>query len=149
MATTSTVPTVIDALLARLATAGVTAFESWPGPEAAREMLVLGEVDWDDYRVASIKPGRQQRQEDYAVAFELFVMGRAGTTPSVPKAARDRAFVILGLVEDVLATNWTLSTAAATVQRVELRVVNGGPRVFEKGWAWRIAGRFDVYARLT
>src|SRR5688572_24731419 len=99
MATTSTVPTVTTAVLAALNAAlpaGVDAFETWPGPEAAPEMVVLGEVAWDDYELAAIKAGRQRRQETYAIGYEVFVFGKAGTTPASPATARDRAFVLNG-----------------------------------------------------
>lgn len=162
MATTSTVPTVIDALLAAFnienypeeyqatygGLAGVMTHEAWPGPDASAEMVVLGEVTWDEYRIATIKSGRKQRQENYAVGFEVFIMGAPGSKPTDPSTARDRALEVLAAIEDVLADDPTIGLAAGTVQRIELEPTEAGPRVFEKGWAYRIAGRFNVHARL-
>ena len=154
MATTSTVPTVIDAALSAINAdlpSGVEAFEAWPGPEAAAEMVVLGEVTWEDYEVASIKAGRQRRQEDWTVAFEVFVFGTAyaakGSTPANPAPARNRAFVLATSLEDVLADNPKLGVGSGGWAATALTAA--GPRVFEKGWAYRVAGRIHVQARLT
>lgn len=146
--TTSTVPEVIDSLLALLATDGrLPTFEAWPGPEASREMLVLGTVSWDDYRIATIKDGRQQRQEDFEIAFEVFVLGGAGTSPANPSAARARAFELLAVVEDILANDPKIGLGQS-VQWVEIRPTEAEPRVFEKGWAFRITGSLVGHARL-
>lgn len=149
MGTTSSVPGVIDATLAAVNAdlSGVTAFESWPGPEAADEMVVLGEVTWDEYELAAIKTGRQQRQEAWSVGFEVFVAGAAGTTPDNPKPARDRAFEITTSLEDVFAANPKLGITAGGWAQAKL--TEAGPRVFEKGWAYRVAGRLHVSVRLT
>lgn len=151
MATTSTFPTVIDALLTLLNAnlpGTVTAYESWPGPDAAAEMVVLGEVTWSKYEIASLKVGRQRRQEDYTVGFEVFVFGTTGTSPTNPKPVRDRAAVLFSEVEDLLADNPKLSLGV-TVQQVEPHPAEAGPRVFEKAWAYRVAGQIEVNARLT
>lgn len=147
MSTTSTVSATIDALLAAFQAAGaLPAFESWPGPgDAKPEMLVLGEVTWDDYAIATIKAGRKQRQENWSIGFELFVMGAPGTTPADPAPARVRAFALLAPIENVLADD---PETTPDVQWVEIRPTEAGPRVFEKGWAYRIAGRFVARARL-
>lgn len=148
MSTTSTVPEVIDSLLALLATDGrLAAFESWPGPEAAREMLVLGTVTWEDYRIATIKSGRKQRQEDFEIAFEVFVVGATGTSPAAPSPARARAFELLAVVEDMLADDPKIGVGQS-VQWVEIRPSEAEPRVFEKGWAFRITGSLVGHARL-
>lgn len=150
MATTSTVPTVIDAVLAAVNAdlpAGVDAFEAWPGPEAAAEMVVLGEITWETYDLTAVKAGRQRRQEDWSVEFEVFVFGLAGTTPSDPKIARDRAFLLATSLENVLAANPKIGVGAGGWAHTAL--TTAGPRVFEKTWAYRVAGRIHVSARLT
>jgi hypothetical protein len=148
MSTTTTVPAVTDGLLAALQTGPVQVFESWPGPEAAPEMIVLGEVEWDSYEIATIKAGRKHRQEEYGIGFEVFVVGAEGTTPASPKAARPRGFEIFGDVEDVLADDVTGGTDFTTVQFIVSAPRTAGPRVFERGWAYRVAGVFQVRARL-
>lgn len=150
MATTSLVPTVVDAALTAFNAdlpGGVKAFESWPGPDAAPEMVVLGEITWDEYELASIKTGRQHRDEDWSVDFEVFVFGRGGTIPSNTKPVRDRAFVLASSLEDVLAANPKLGITSGGW--VQTHLTTAGPRVFEKGWAYRVAGRIHVHARLT
>lgn len=150
MSTTSTVPVVTDALLSIDPT---KSFEAWPGPEAAPEMLVLGEVTWAEgseaTRIATVKVGRKQRSEFYLIAFELYIMGAANTSPASPKDARDRAFTFLREYEDALAEDVTGNTDFATVQWIEVHATEAGPRVFERGWAYRIAGAFAVHARLV
>jgi hypothetical protein len=150
MAATSTVPAVLDAVLGAVNTdlpGTVQAFEAWPGPNAAEEMVVFGEVTWEAYEVASIKSGRQHRQETFTIGFEVFVFGKAGTTAALPKAARDRAFVLTESLEDVLAAAPELGTGPGGW--VETRLTAAGPRVFEKGWAYRCAGNIHANARLT
>ena len=156
MSTTSTVPAAITSLLTlfnnALTTASladVRAFESWPGTDAAREMVVFGEVEWDEYEIASIKAGRQRRDEDWAIGFEVYVIGKAETTPKEPVTARDRAFAILAALESALADTPRGGLSAPTVDWVQVRPTVAGPRVFEQGWAYRVAGRIHVHARLT
>lgn len=148
--TTTTVPTVIDAFLAAVNADTETpqAFESWPGPEAAPEMFVLGEIDWATYEIPTIKAGRKARQETYDIGFELFVMGAEGTSPAEPSAARLVAFNFLAPIEDLLAEDPSGGTDYVTVQHVQLRPTAAGPRKFERGWAYRIAGQIHVEARL-
>lgn len=151
MGTTSTVPAVLDAFLTLVngALADVTAFEQWPGAAAAPEMVVLGEVEWDDEYIATVKAGRKQRQEDWSVEFEVFIFHTPGTVPDDPKPARDRAFAVLADIEDVCANDPKLGLDAGTVQYAGLRPTSAGPRKFEKAWAYRIAARLYVSARLT
>lgn len=150
MSTTSTVPAVLDAFLAAInqQMAGVTAFESWPGPEATAEMVFLGEVTWDDYEIATIKAGRKQRDETWHVEFDLWVAGQGDTTPANPKPQRDRAFQILTAMENVLAVDPTAGSGFATVQHVQIHPENGKPIRFEGGWAWAIKGHITTHARL-
>lgn len=148
MGTTSSVPAVLDAFLdlVNLSLDGVTAYEQWPGPSAAPEMVVLGEIEWDNEEIATIKAGRKQRQEDWAVEFEVFVFHTPGTVPDDPKPARDRAYAIFAEIEDVCANDPKLGVG---IQYAGLRPTSAGPRKFEKGWAYRIACRLYVFARLT
>ena len=150
MATTSTSDAVIDAALAALNAdlpAGVNAFEAWPGPDGGPEMVCLGEVDWIEYEVASIKAGRQRRNEEYTIGWEVYVFGAAGTSPANPKPARERASVIAAEVVDIFADNPKLGVGNGGWAGTEF--VQKGPRVFEKGWAYRYAGTIHVNARLT
>lgn len=150
MATNSTAPAVIDAALAAVNAdlpGTVTAFESWPGPDAAPEMVVFGEIGWEEYEVASIKAGRQHRQETFTIGFEVFVFGTAGTTPAITKPVRDRAFLLATSLEDCLAEAPELGVGPGGWS--ETRLTAAGPRVFEKAWAYRVAGNIHVNARLT
>lgn len=155
MSTTSIVPDAIDSLVAELgaamtgANAAVTVHEAWPGPDAVREMVVFGEVTWPDYSIATIKAGRQYRNEEFNLAFEVLIFGEPNTSPAEPKPARDRAFAVLAVVEDFLAVDPQAALASDVIQWAEIRPASAGPRVFEHGWAYRIAGSIVGKARLT
>lgn len=146
--TTSSVPAVTDGLLAQLNESQVPAFEVWPGPEAAREMVVLGDVDWDEYEIATIKAGRKWRDERYDLGFEIFVFGEPGTTAADPTPARNRAYEIFASIEDDLATDVTADLGFAVVQWIQVNPRQAHPRQFENAWAYRISGVFAVFARL-
>lgn len=154
MSTTSTVPAAIDSLLTLLAdgmagaNADVGVFETWPGPDATAEMLLLGEVKWPDYGIATIKTGRPYRDEEYTVEFEVLIFGAEGSTPSAPKPARDRAFAVLEVLDDVVTNDPTVALGT-TVKWVELRLESAMPHVFETAWAYRVAGQIVGKARLT
>ena len=140
---------MIDALL-ELVNAeldGVTAYPSWPGPDASREMVVLGEIRWEEYELATIKAGRKRRDENWSVEFEVYVLGMAETSPADPNPARDRAFEIFAALENTLADDPKLGLTS--VDWVQVTPEEAGPRVMERGWAYRIAGRVHAYARLT
>lgn len=156
MSTTSTVPAVLEALLTTLNAdyladddlAHVKAHEAWPGPDATSEMLIFGEVSWDEYVIPTIKAGRQARQEGWSVPFEVWVVGDAGTSPTDPSASRDRAFAILAVAEDAVAEDPWVGLGRVAVQHVQIRPLTAGPHQFEKGWAYVITGRFQTEARL-
>lgn len=154
MSTTSTVPAVIDALLDTINTdlAGVTAYETWPGPEASDEMVVLGAIRWTDYKIATVKTARKQRDEEYEIDWFIYAAGETGTTPDDPKPQRDRAFEIMESLENVLADDPAAGLGHASI--ISIEVVPGDddtqPYVYPetKGWAYRIAGKFRIRARL-
>lgn len=156
MSTTSTAPAVVTALLSALNAAyladvdldHVKAWESWPGPAATSEMLILGQVAWDEYEIPTIKAGRQARQEEWHVPFEVWVVGAEGTTPSAPAASRTRAFAILAVAENVVADDPWVGLDRSDVQWVQIRPETAAPHEFESGWAYVITGRFRAAARL-
>ncbi len=152
MATTSTVPLVIDALLSTINDDldDVTAYPFWPGPNGEADMVVLGDITWDEYKIATIKAGRQHRNEVYSVAFELVSLSLAGdTSPADPTATRDHAFEILASLEDVLALDPRAGLDADVVRQIEVQVNQTRIRQFEQGVGWLIEGQFNVTARLT
>lgn len=153
--TASTVGIVQDALVsridARVADLGdIKVAGVWPGPQAKKEMLFLGETRWEDYDIASIKGGRKQRDERYEIDFELWVLAESGS-PSDPSTTRDRAFDILEKAEDDLALDPNIGLGNA-VQWVTIRPKSAEPRVLKgdgaKGWFYLIKGAFIAHARL-
>jgi hypothetical protein len=152
VSTTSTVPAVMAAVLDQLKTnmpPGVVVAEEWPGYDGGPEMVFLGEVTWEEYRIPTIKAGRKQRQEQYDIAFQIMVFGGSLTAPGKPTVAKDRAFEIFAALEDVLADDVTAGTDFLTVQHVQVHPSEGGARKHEKGYAYRLAGAITVAARLT
>ena len=153
MSTTSTVPAVLDALLSTINAdlEGVTAFEVWPGPEASAEMVVFGEVRWNEYRIPTVQAGRKQRDEEYEIEWFVYVAGEPGTTPNDPKPARDRAFEIMESLEDVLAADPAAGLGYASIKEIQVSPGDDptGPVLFgDKAWAYRIPGKFTIKARL-
>lgn len=152
MSTTSTVPAVLDALLSTINAdlTNVTAYETWPGPEASAEMVVFGEIRWTEYKIATVKTSRKQRDEEYEIDWFVYVAGEPGTTPDDPKTARDRAFEIMESLEDVLADDPAAGLGYASIISIEVApgAETTGPVLFEKGWAYRIPGKFAIRARL-
>lgn len=149
MATTSTVPAVRAALqteIEALLPSGVKCYRSWPGPDAAREMIVLGKVE-GSHESATVKAGRQQRQESYTIEAEAWVFGADGATPANCGPVEDRAWTLMESVENVLADDPKIGTAVihwARPGRIEQDIA-----AFEKSWAVRVAITIEVEARLT
>lgn len=151
MTSTSSVPLILDALLDTLTAAmPVPVFEAWPGDAAAeREMVFFGETTWLEYVIPTIKAGRKARQENYEIEFEVWRVLDEGTTPAAPKASRDRCFELFGLVEDALAEDVTAGAGFESIQWAVSRPETAGPRKFERGFAYRVAGSIEVHARLS
>lgn len=148
MSTTSRAPAVTDAIIG-WADPPAPIFEAWPGPEAAKEMIVLGQVDWTVYAIPTIKAGRKQRQEEFEIEFEVYVVGGAGTSPASPKVARDRAFELFTFIEDNLADDVSAGLGFESIQHIQVHPKESGPRTFERGWMYRIAGAIAVASRLV
>lgn len=153
MSTTTTVPAVIDALLTTINAdlTAVTAYEVWPGPEASDEMVVFGDIRWTDYRIATVKTARKQRDEEYEIDWFIYVAGEPGTTPDVPKPARDRAFEIMESLENVLAADPAAGLGYASIISIQVspgEEPTGPVLIGERGWAYRIPGKFTIQARL-
>jgi len=156
MSTTSTVPAVIDAYLSAVNTkmtadglTDVIAYETWPGPESAREMVVLGDINWTEAEFPVLtNAGRTQRDELYTIDFSIWVIGGSGDAPSDPSESRDRAFEIMESLENVLATDPTAGTNYQTVSWAKHNAETAAAAQFEWGWAYVITGNIAVKARL-
>lgn len=161
-ATTSTVPQVKAALVTLLtnALAPVQVAYAWPGADTADESVFLGHhpsltADILGIQttiaspIATIKAGRQQRQQDYPIPVTLWSF-RPDLRSDGAAEAEAGGFVLLAGLEDVLANAPALGLT--TIQRAELNVVSqigGGPIPFESGWASVLVAEVDIYSRLT
>ena len=152
MSTTSTAPAVITAYLAAVNADldNVDAFETWPGPEASREMVILGDINWteNEFPVLPNPAGRTQRDETYAIDFSVWVIGGEGDAPSDPSITRNRAFEIMESLENVVAADPTAGTDYQTISWAKHNTETAAAAQFEWGWAYVITGNIAVKARL-
>ncbi|MGE4338200.1 MAG: hypothetical protein AB7E55_19810 [Pigmentiphaga sp.] len=103
--TTSTIPAFMDALrsqlLAREGLAGVEVFTGPMGEDTPREAIVLFGTDASQEWGAI---GNRRRDESYTVEAATWVK-RPGAGEAAIKEARDRAFELIGEVENQLRTD--------------------------------------------
>ncbi len=153
MADTSTFITfkqaVIDALEAKTGAGGdledVQVAYGWPGPNAARELIAWGNVADLEHAIPTIKSGRKQRQETLRVPLVVWVF-HPDATPLTVKSVEERAFALLGPVED------TFADTPQVVDAVQWAAIDDGEVVtvpYDKGWAVAVTVNVQVNARLT
>lgn len=149
MATTSRADAVIDAVVAAVLAEGndVAVYDVWPGPDARGEMIVFGDIAWDEYEITTIAAGRKKRDELFRVDGEVWIFGGAGANPTNVGPVRERAFALLDHVEDVMADDPTLGTLDGVLWS-QIELTEAGARVFEKAWAFRVAFQIVTKARL-
>jgi hypothetical protein len=88
------------------ALSGVQVEEAFPGPDRIKDSCVfLGDARSSDVHIPVNRPVRVARQEDYLVDVHCQVQ----VPGSNAKPARDAVFALYAAIEDVLATNPTLS----------------------------------------
>lgn len=153
MSTTSTFITfkqaVIDALELKAVAggdlAGVQVAYGWPGPTTARDLIAWGNVAGLEHAIPTVKAGRKQRQETLRVPLVVWVF-RPDATPLTVKAVEERAFALLGPVED------TFADTPQVVDAIQWAGIEDGEVVtvpYDKGWAVAITANVQVNARLT
>lgn len=145
----STIPAVRSALQTAIGAAlpaGVCCYRAWPGPDADREMVILGKTE-GTHELPVMKAGRRQRQEEYTIDCEVWVFGGAGATPQNVDPVEDRAWELVEAVEDVLANNPQID-GTATILWAEIGSTEMDVAAFENSWAVRILLEINVSARL-
>lgn len=166
MATTSTLPAVKAQLVSRLttllATTGVGGTPipvtyAWPGTDARHEAVYLGRhpefvanplaaTGTIKADLASIKAGRKYRDESYDIEATIWSF-RPELDAKDAATAEARAFVILGVLEDLLAD--TPQIGLTTIRHAVLGDVGAALVPFETGWASVLIPSITVTARLT
>lgn len=165
MATHSTVPTVKARLVTVFAAAlltegeGGTAIQvsySWPGPRTENPAVFLGyhpelkDISLDfAHEVPTIKAGRKQREETYAVPVTIWSF-HPELDPTGAATAEARGFEIFGLLEDVLADDPTLGLTG-TPPPIKAATVADSKSIiwpFKQGWAVSLEFNVAVQARL-
>ena len=152
MATTSTIPAFKTALVTAIATAmpGVQVAYRWPGPSTKPRGVYLGDTDGTQ-ELASIvaRDTRAPRNERYEL--QLFCHTyHVGQDPITgPADAEADAFSLLAEVEDVLADDPTVGSAAGVASWSFLTSLRPELEPFEKGWRCRLTAVLQVTARLT
>jgi hypothetical protein len=153
MATTSTIPAVKSALVDLLSVAlDVPVTYAWPGPNTAHECVFLGrypDVPGEDRidatsAIANIVTGRKQRTETYTVPLTIWSF-RPDLNSDGAAEAEERAFVMLSVLEDVLADDPKLGLDILWAQLGDYSSV-GHP--YDKGWVYELIAQVDVQARL-
>lgn len=148
MPSSSTVPSfkaaLVAALQARAGLAGVQVAYRWPGPETLPEGVYLGDVEGTG-GIASLKAGRQHRQEAYTVSVICQTFS-AAATPVDQDDSEARAFALMAEVEGALADDPKVSS---TVDWSEAIGFTCESVPFEHGWATRISVAVRANARLT
>jgi|GEM_PF-1741163 len=153
VALTSTIPAVKIALVALLrAELDLPVDYAWPGPAAAPEAVFLGRhPQLDDIRIdgdstiPTMKAGRKQRAEDYAVPVTCWTF-RPELTAADAQTCEVRAFTIAAAVENVLADDPKLGVDGLVAAQVNDLTSTLFP--FERGWACELVLDVRVQARL-
>ena len=150
MATASTVPAFIDALLAAMTSAlpSVQVSAAWPGPDADdEEMLFIGDaVESWDLEIPTMKAGRKQRQETYTVTVEAWVAKKGELRADSATAARTRAIELIDEIDEFLAETPSLLDS---IQWARLTGRGATLVPFGQGWACQATAAIEVAARLT
>ena len=149
MATATTLPAFVTALLAAMQTAlpSVQVSPAWPGPDTADETLFIGEeiTDWD-VDIPTMKAGRKQRQEAYVVTVHAWCAKPGELRAASAGAARTRAIALIDAVDSFLANDPEL---IAGIQHARLVARSASLVPFDKGWACQATADIQVEARLT
>lgn len=156
MATTSTVPTVKQALLTLLAAqAGLTATTlhyAWFGPAADPEEILLatdpdaGTPDVTGRHEIPTLGGRVSRDERYSVPVTIRVFD-PDAEPQNMATVEERAFALLAGVENLLADNPNLGVDGVLSARAG--DWSSTLTAFQGGWACQLVFNIDVHARLN
>lgn len=160
----SSIPVVKAQLVTRLTTvlaiAGVDGGQvevsyAWPGPNTKAESVFLGRhphlhdiTTTARHEVPNIKAGRKQRQETYPVDITFWSF-RPDLTAVDAQIAEERAFVLFGYLEDLLADDVLIGLPDSTLQSATLNTPTATLHPFGKGWAAEVLATVDIAARLT
>ena len=143
----SSIPTVRTQLVALLgaqpAMAGIQLGRSHPGKTLQPQSVFLGHVDCNEV-VPVARSTRVVRQEEYIV--EVWIM--VGDSGSDSTNAEATCFTLYGALEDLLATNPTLtqSCISATISHFRLHTAFDPDR---QGWAAQMVVDVAIVARLV
>lgn len=120
---------------------------AWNGPkfETAEVVWIENrtEIEWF---IPNMKAGRKQRQE--TVRLELVVwVSRPGLAADAAQTVHERAFTLLGAVENALADDVQFGDASVQWGFTESAEVDLVP--YDKGWGCQIVVGIEINARLT
>lgn len=129
---------------------GVTVHYAVTAPEKlGHRFIACGGVEDAVGAIATIKAGRQRREEEYVLRWHCGVVGFGLS----PEAADEAAVALVALVEETVADNGTLTgIATAADQQIIECVCDGwesaeGP-VEDRGYGFEYIARVRVRARL-
>lgn len=165
MAETTTLVTVKDQLVSKygtaLATAGasgsaITVSYAWPGPSAAAEEQVflghhpeLRDLSINpSHEIPTIKAGRTQRNEEYAVPVTIWVFD-SDTTAAAARTVEARAVALFAYCENIHADTPRIGLAPSVIEKAVIGDWSSTLWPFNKGWACALVFDVNVKARLT
>lgn len=147
MSTTSTIPAVCEALVAKLAAAIPTAQVEWARPQDTliqnRRLVYIGDVDGDS-RIANAKAGRKERDESYTVDVLFVAMPPRGTRAQAALDVLEMYEALENLVADDPSLGDLAGVWQVTVDGYSLR-----PTPTTEAAAAVLATTVSVRARLT
>lgn len=151
VSTTSVLGVAKDALVAALDTDTLSGrvHYAWPGPQVAKEWfegLWLGDVkDWTQ-QFPNSRAGRKQRQEEFTIQAVIWV-AKPDQDSTGAKATQDRALELLAVVENALADDVQVGSAA--IQWGQVASMANEMTPLENGWGCMITVDITAHARLT
>lgn len=121
----STVPAAIAALLALLQAqpllARVQVVDEDPGDTIENEGMIVGDIADGQHGYVVMRAGKKPRDETYTLPVEVWTIRPGEGT----RAARDRVFELLAVIEDVVATDPSLGNVVRTAGVGSFRLLAG------------------------
>lgn len=117
-----------------------------PSKFSGSDLILLGEVEDGFHTVPTAKAGRKDRDEEYLLVMNI-ISKRGGTDPL---ESWERAYELMGVVEDVVAEDVTLGLRAEhPTLRVTAAEFESQSDMDEGGWRTMIVFKLRVKMRLT
>jgi hypothetical protein len=114
-----------------IASTSVSVQPGWPGDRIVQKELIWIDEITGDTNIPVMTGGRKQREDDFEITLNFRITGLYDIS-----ATMDRTFVLIGIVEDILANDTTLGaldgvlSAEITSERMSSAMFPEGPVAF-------------------